>query len=223
MAVIKMKAAGTMPNNRETSRSGEPPRLQEVLDVAAKLFMDKGYRSTSLADIGAQLGMNKASLYYYVKSKEELARQLVLRAAKRLRDVSRSPQLDALSAIEALEILVREHCAVILDHPKEMSLLIQQRRFVEQGVFEEIVERERLYAANLRAVIARGMEEGVFRRLDASVATQLVLDTVNGLLRWYRQGGRVPRERVIDEVCRYVVGGLRPLASARRRTRAGEG
>jgi hypothetical protein len=46
---------------------------------------------------------------------------------------------------------------------------------------------------------------------------------VNGLLRWYRQGGRVPRERVIDEVCRYVVGGLRPLASARRRTRAGEG
>lgn len=215
MAVIRMKST----SGAEGTKTVEPPRMQEVLDVAAQLFKEKGYRSTSLADIGGVLGMNKASLYYYVKSKEELARQLILRAARRLRDVSRSPQLDSLPAGDALEVLVREHCSLILDHPNEMGLLIQQRRFVESGVLDEIVERERLYAAHLRAVIARGIEEGVFRKVDARVATQLVLDTVNGLLRWYRQDGRVSREDVIDEVCRYAVSGLRPLPAARKKRR----
>ena len=213
MAVIRINST----SGAEAAKAAEPPRLQEVLDVAARLFKEKGYRSTSLADIGAVLGMNKASLYYYVKSKEELARQLILRAARRLRDVSRSPQLDNLPAAQALDVLVREHCSLILDHPDEMSLLIQQRRFVEPGVLDEIIERERLYAAHLRAVIARGIEEGAFRRVDASVATQLVLDTVNGLLRWYRPKGRVARDDVIEEVSRYATSGLRPLSAARKR------
>lgn len=195
----------------------EPPRLQEVLDVAARLFNEKGYRLTSLADIGAALGMNKASLYYYVRSKDDLARQLILRAARRLRDVSRNPELDRLPAREALERLVREHCAVILERPNEMALLIQQRRFVEPDVLLEIGEREKLYVANLRSVVARGIDEGAFRRTDPGVATQLVLDAINGLLRWYRPGGRIGREEVVNEVCRFVLGGLAPAPASRRR------
>ena len=41
-----------------------PPRMEELLDIAAGLFNEKGYRATSLAEIGEALGMNKASLYY---------------------------------------------------------------------------------------------------------------------------------------------------------------
>jgi TetR/AcrR family transcriptional regulator, cholesterol catabolism regulator len=200
MGVIRMRPAAPRPT--------EPPRLQEVLDVAARLFYEKGYRSTSLADIGEVLGMNKASLYYYVRSKEDLARQLILRAAKRLRDVSRNPELDNLPADAALEVLVREHCALVLEHPSEMGLLIQQRRFVEPRALGEITERERLYVANLRSVIARGIQEACFRDVDAGVTTQLILDTVNGLLRWYRPGGRLTREQAIDEIWCYVRGGL---------------
>ena len=46
------------------SISHDPPRMAELLDIAARLFHEKGYRATSLAEIGDALGMNKASLYY---------------------------------------------------------------------------------------------------------------------------------------------------------------
>jgi AcrR family transcriptional regulator len=186
----------------------EPARLQEVLDVAAKIFAAKGYRGTSLNDIGEALGMNKASLYYYVRSKEDLLYRLILRAGRRLRDVSQDPGVERLAAPAALERLVREHCRVVIEHRHELGVLVNQRRYLELDEEGEVTFRERAYVDRLKAVIARGIAEGAFRPIDASIAAQFVLDTVNGLLRWYRPGGRASREQVVDEVWRFVRGGL---------------
>jgi len=199
-----------------TNNESEPARLREVLDVAACLFHEKGYRSTSLTDIANALGMNKASLYYYVRSKEDLVRQLILRASQRLRDVSRNPTIDILAPDHALELLIREHCAVLLDCPNEIGLLIQQRKFVEPTVLLEISERERTYVSHVRGVIARGITKGLFRPSDVSVATALILDTVNGLLRWYRPNGELTRSEVIDATWKFVQGGLTPNVHKRR-------
>jgi len=214
MGVVQIKKPGVF--TAQEPEANEPPRLREVLDVAASMFHEKGYRSTSLADIAEALGMNKASLYHYVRSKEDLVRQLILRASKRLRDVSRNPEIDALPADRALERLVREHCAVLLDCPNELGLLVQQRKFVEARVLLEISERERIYVAHVRSIIARGVTEGVFRPLDISVATNLALDAINGLLRWYRPDGRLTREEAIDATWMFVSGGLASLTGKRK-------
>lgn len=197
----------------------EPARLAEVLDVAARLFFTKGYRATSLADIGEALGMNKASLYYYVRSKEDLLRRLILRAARRLRDAAREAEAEHLSAQATLERMVRAHCAAILDHPFELGLLVLQRRFLDPGALGEVAEREKAYLARLRKVIERGMREGEFREMDAGVALQLVLDSVNGLLRWYRPEGRMAPREVVEEVWKYVCAGLAAVPGVARSTR----
>lgn len=186
----------------------EPPRLQEVLDVAARMFAAKGYRGTSLNDIGEALGMNKASLYYYVRSKEDLLHRLILRAGRRLRDVSQDPEVARLPAAAALERLVREHCRVVFEHRNELGVLVQQRRHLELESLGEVSGRERAYVERLKSLIARGIDEGQFRQTDVTVAAQFVLDTVNGLLRWYRPDGRATREQIADETWRFVRGGL---------------
>lgn len=199
------------------SAAAEPGRLGEVLDVAARLFHEKGFRGTSLTDIGEALGINKASLYHYVRSKDELARRLILRASQRLRDVARSSAIEALPPTQALERLVREHSAVLLEFPHEMGLLIQQRKYVSPEALREISERERIYVAHFRGVIARGIEAGVFRKVDVGVATSLALDTINGLLRWWRPEGRLHREAVLDAVWSFIHGGLAAAPARRKR------
>lgn len=184
----------------------EPSRLQEVLDVAARIFAEKGYRGTSLNDIGEALGMNKASLYYYVRSKDDLLRRLILRAGRHLRDVSQDPELARLPAMAALERLVREHCRVAFEHRHELGVLVHQRRYLDS--LGEVSGRERAYVDRLKSVIARGVAQGAFRRVDPAIAAQFVLDTVNGLLRWYRPKGRASRNEVAEEVWRFVRGGL---------------
>ncbi len=60
-------------------KSGEKEyesRRAELLKAAAKIFLEKGFRATSLDDIARIVGINRASLYYYVSGKEELFREI---------------------------------------------------------------------------------------------------------------------------------------------------
>jgi AcrR family transcriptional regulator len=49
-------------------------RLREL---ALQLFAEQGYEQTSLREIAERLGVTKAALYYYFKSKEDIVRSLV--------------------------------------------------------------------------------------------------------------------------------------------------
>lgn len=53
-------------------------KKEQILAAASECFTKFGYKKTTLDDIGKKVGLNKASLYYYFKSKEEIFTILVL-------------------------------------------------------------------------------------------------------------------------------------------------
>src|ERR1700759_5549487 len=61
-------------NNSENSRSSRPPRprREEILDEATRLFAERGYEGTSMADLAETVGLRKASLFHHFASKELL-------------------------------------------------------------------------------------------------------------------------------------------------------
>jgi TetR/AcrR family transcriptional regulator, cholesterol catabolism regulator len=184
------------------------PRMAELLDIAARLFNEKGYKATSLAEIGDALGMNKASLYYYVKSKDDLLAHVIYRASQRLRVLAEGIAENRDDPGSALSRLVRTHCNTILDHPDEFGTVIFQRRHIASTVLPEIAERERVYFDAVKDLVARGAEDGVFRRCDTGIAAQMLLDTMNGILRWYRPDGRLSRDTAIDEIVAFATHAL---------------
>lgn len=56
------------------NRISKPPeiRRREILEVAQKTFMEKGYDKTSMADIADKLQVTQGLCYRYFKSKQEL-------------------------------------------------------------------------------------------------------------------------------------------------------
>lgn len=52
--------------------SGTARGRSAILDTAAKLFGQKGYRGVSIRDIAQACGMTNAALYYHFKNKEDL-------------------------------------------------------------------------------------------------------------------------------------------------------
>ena len=57
---------------KKNTKSKAEIRKKEILDAALKCFNKKGYYKTSLDDIAAKIGVTKAALYYYFKSKKKL-------------------------------------------------------------------------------------------------------------------------------------------------------
>src|SRR2546423_13897044 len=47
-------------------------RREELPRIAARLFAERGYQGTSLADLAGALGVQKPSLYHHIASKEDL-------------------------------------------------------------------------------------------------------------------------------------------------------
>jgi len=56
-------------------------RKREILAAAGKCFVQYGYEKTTLDDIAAIVGINKASFYYYFKNKEAIFFELITREA----------------------------------------------------------------------------------------------------------------------------------------------
>ncbi len=80
-----------------------------ILSRAAKLFNTKGARATTLSDVAEKLGLTKTSLYYYVKTKEDLIYQCYDAAMKQ-----------ALASLDAIERRT--------DNPLERTLLFMRSR-----------------------------------------------------------------------------------------------
>ena len=55
-------------------------RWQEVLDAAAALFEERGYQATTLQDVASRVQLLAPSLYYYIKTKEDLLFSVMKRA-----------------------------------------------------------------------------------------------------------------------------------------------
>ena len=178
--------------------------MAELLDIAARLFNEQGYRATSLAEIGEELGMNKASLYHYVKSKDDLLARVIYRASQRLRILAEGIAEDTDDAQVALARLVETHCHTLLDHPNEFGTVIFQRRYISADVLPDIADRERAYFDAVKSLIARGIESGAFRMTDPGVAAQILLDAMNGILRWYRPDGRFNRDEAVAGIVAFA-------------------
>ena len=67
-------------------------RVEQLVEAAARVFIDQGYARTQMADVAAALGVAKGTLYLYVESKEALF-DLVARYADAPRPFERAPKL----------------------------------------------------------------------------------------------------------------------------------
>lgn len=58
-----------------------------IIESAQKLFSTKDYNEVSMNNIAEEVGVNKATLYYYFKNKEALYFAIVLRGVHILKDI----------------------------------------------------------------------------------------------------------------------------------------
>jgi AcrR family transcriptional regulator len=74
------EAGSARPSTRRSRGFTSEERWEQILQVAGRLFSHRGYLGTSLEDIAVRIGIQKASLYHYISSKEDLLYVLERRA-----------------------------------------------------------------------------------------------------------------------------------------------
>ncbi|MFE0025869.1 TetR/AcrR family transcriptional regulator [Amycolatopsis sp. NPDC059021] len=191
------------------ARRGRPGYdLESLLQVAVKLFNERGYDGTSMEDLSRKLGITKSAIYHHVPSKEELLRLAVDRALNGLFAVA--AELDTMDgrAIDRLEYLVRGSVAVLAEQLPFVTLLLRVRgnTKAERAALARRREFDRLVTELVKQAEAEG---DVRPDIDPAVTARLLYGMVNSLIEWYKpRRGSAPDE-LADAVCKIAFDGLR--------------
>jgi AcrR family transcriptional regulator len=192
-----------------TPRRGRPGYdVESLLQVAVKLFNERGYDGTSMEDLSRKLGITKSAIYHHVPSKEELLRLAVDRALDALFAVAaETAQLDG-RAIDRLEHLVRGSVLVLTERLPFVTLLLRVRgnTKVERAALARRREFDRLVTDLVKQAEAEG---DVRPDVDPAVTARLVFGMVNSLVEWYRPRRGSSATEVADAVCKVAFEGLR--------------
>lgn len=140
---------------KSTKRIRKPgERLRQIKEKSAELFFKRGFDKTSIADIAEALQIEKATLYHYIKSKDELLFLLLEDLLGKLISLSEPyARKSGNLTVKDLRQYLLEQVRTFLSHQKLAVVYFRDRRALV-GEWKERVERlEQEYLAILTEVL----------------------------------------------------------------------
>ncbi len=185
-------------------------RRAELTRIAARLFAERGYQGTSLADLAAEFGVQKPSLYHHIDSKEDLLWEVAQEGAAAFRQA-----LDAVPdgpAAERIRLALRAHLAVVAAQLDLATVFVREWRHLSGERRERFVGERRRYEERVRDLFREGVESGELRTdLDVATAALLFLSAANWAYTWLRLGRDT--DELADRLFAALLDGMRGYAT----------
>lgn len=211
-------ARNTKDLRRAVSDEEKELRRQTILTAAKRVFSEKGYAATTVADVARAAGLSYGTIYWYFDSKEELFDALmdVGEAALRTRILAALDGAGPADLEGALRTAVRatfEH----FEDDGEATRLLFRDSYALGGRFERhLVRIYEGFIDDLEATIAAGQREGVIRDAPSRMVA-FSLAALIGQLAYRRltTDDGLSARALSDFVVSLVMDGLRPRPRSR--------
>lgn len=159
-------------------------RREEIVDVAVDVFKDRGYDAGSLDDVAEALGLRKASLYYYVRSKAHLLYLVFDRAISGALE-----QMETIAASSAAEDrlgqLLRHQIQTVAADPNLFTVFFDQRPRLDTDYEDAIRVKERRYVHIFVDAVKVAIDSGTMPPIDPRYGAQLLLGMANWTYKWF--------------------------------------
>lgn len=204
---MKSETEGSRPKRRDRRRN-------EIVDVAAGLFAEKGYNATGVAEICDAVGLGKGSLYYYIDSKENLLNLIhdrvmvhVLESAENVLSLDTSP-------IEKLRLLGADLVRIITQYPDHVWVFLHEWQALTGERADDFRAKRTQYEAAIETILREGVDEGTFEIDDVRIAVLTWLGMHNYTYMWFRDDGRLNSMQLAHQYFRIFVAGITPRSTA---------
>lgn len=176
-----------------------------IVRAAAEVFGEMGFEAATLDAVGDRVGLNKASLYYYVKSKEELLGYVVSHTVRAQEEAAAGLTYEGMTPEERLRGFILGHLRSLYSDPVG---LIAARLALSADKDELVRTAFRDYLKRLDDILADGVAAGVFRPVPPGMARNVVTGVVNTVTLWYSPDGLLTLDEVANQICDLLLGGL---------------
>jgi AcrR family transcriptional regulator len=184
-----MEQSRAVHNNEDLVKDRRDKVRKDIILLASKLFIEKGYDRTSLRELAKAFGLSKGGLYHYIGSKEDILHMILEFTAsgedKSLEEMAE--QAASLSPTEAIRYSI-ERTIKFMDEYQDMYVFISHISVnLSRSERHSLFEAFRRVAEYWENLLIRGAEAGDFIVEDPkSIAFFIMhLNTAWSHRRWY--------------------------------------
>jgi AcrR family transcriptional regulator len=189
-------------------------RREELVKVAAEVFQEKGYQAATLNDVAEKVGTDRASLYYYVGSKQELFEEVVQDVLEANLKEARRIKKEDLPPAEKLTKLVRT-MMVSYERNYPFTYVYIQEDMSRVGAQDSewartMSSRTRSFEKIVKGFIEDGIAAGEFRSdIPSEIAANGLYGMLNWTHRWFHPGRGADATQIAESFASLFLEGMR--------------
>ena len=185
-------------------------RKEQVIRKAAELFKEKGYAAASMRDLAQLLGIEAASLYSHIKSKEEILRSLCFDMAAEFRKSLEEVEKQDVPASEKLRNGIIGHIQVMARDLTASAVFMNEHRHLSQPYLRDFLLLRINYINRFKSIIEEGTRSGEFKRtIDKKLAVMTLFSSLNWMPMWYDPSGLIEPIELGIQLSDMLVNGLK--------------
>jgi TetR/AcrR family transcriptional regulator, cholesterol catabolism regulator len=189
----------TAKTSRPRSAERYQQRREEVVDIAARVFAERGYHATSIDDLSDATGLQRGGLYHYIGGKQELLIRIHERFIEPLLETAREIARRKESPEVELRLLAQALVQDIADYRDQVTVFLHEWRIIEDAPeWKDIRKARKEFEEIIASCIRRGAKEGIFRPLDERTTMRGFLGMINYTYQWLNPRGRITPAAVAD-------------------------
>ncbi|CAM4074998.1 TetR/AcrR family transcriptional regulator [Flavobacterium branchiophilum] len=183
-------------------------RKSEIIQVASKLFHEKGYSAVTVRDIAQYMGIKASSLYNHIKSKQEILVEIIIQTAQKFTFGMQSIIASESNAIQKLEQIIALHIEISVENSDYLACLNNDWMHLHDHDLQEFIKMRNLYEQNLRQIIKNGIEKGEIQNLDVEVILFSILSTLRSIYLWYYKNNSIDTLILTQNITKILLKGI---------------
>lgn len=192
-------------------RKPRDARWTEILEVSTKIFSEKGYSSTTTSEIAEKLGIKKASLYYYINTKEDILFAILKEFSDEgLSEAKKCASIEG-TALEKLHNVMCGHVERVGEYVTASNLYLNDFKSLSKENKGRISGGDDSVDAIFRELVEMCQKEGSIRKgLDADLSAKIILSSLNSTARWLQGNSKAKVKRIAANYADILLYGLTP-------------
>ena len=139
-------------------KKGERRKL-ELLDIAYRMFISRGYENTSIDDIIVEAGIAKGTYYYYFESKEQTLEAVIEMMIEKETEAAVSILDSDIPVLQKMVGIIASIRPAPEELPIEGALMRPENIIMHQKIKRRLIEK---VLPLLSKVVEEGVEQGIF-------------------------------------------------------------
>ncbi len=180
-----------------------------ILQRAATMFRERGFAASSMRDLAETVGIEAASLYNHIRSKNEILESICFEVANLFNEKLQEVETNRQNTINKIESILRFHVEQMIDNYEKVIVCDREWRHLDEPFRSNFQSQRRSYRKRFAAIIEEGIAKGEIRRIDAPTAVLVMLHAVNGIESWHRSKAKISADELTNHMIRILIDGLR--------------